>query len=91
MFLSEDAFTENSGAQYQTFPTTVLTRTRNTATLIDPAVLATSNGHNGKGRKKLGSTSQGSVRSAASGVKDILPGSFVMPALAMILGGTLPW
>jgi len=70
VFLSEEALTANDGAPSKTFPTSVLTRTHNTATLIDPAVLATSNGHSGMGRKKLGSTSQGSVKSAAGSMKE---------------------
>ncbi|KAG5351031.1 hypothetical protein C0989_008226 [Termitomyces sp. Mn162] len=42
-----------------TFATTVVTKSVNTAT-IDPLILATSNGHSGKDRLWLGSTSPGS-------------------------------
>lgn len=67
VFLSDSALeaSETGGAEATTFPTTAETRTRNTAT-IDPAVLATSNGHvaMGDGNERggrLGSTSAGSV------------------------------
>ncbi|KAG6864522.1 hypothetical protein C0991_008984 [Blastosporella zonata] len=59
VFLSDNAMTETSGAPATTFPTTAHTRYRNTVT-IDPEVLATSNGHTGLNKKKLGSTSHGS-------------------------------
>ncbi|KAI0325777.1 hypothetical protein GY45DRAFT_1329894, partial [Cubamyces sp. BRFM 1775] len=42
-----------------TFPTTVITKTANTVS-VDPSVLATSNGNNGKSRaNRIGGTSQG--------------------------------
>ncbi|KAF8073315.1 glycoside hydrolase family 79 protein [Lyophyllum atratum] len=46
-----------------TFETTALTKTVNTAT-VDPSVLATSNGHSGKERLGMGSTSPGSISKA---------------------------
>ncbi|KAF5376627.1 hypothetical protein D9615_007857 [Tricholomella constricta] len=63
VFLSDEALTETSGAAPTTFPTTAQTKTRNTVT-IDPSVLATSNG--GFDKKRLGSTSPGSVNAALS-------------------------
>lgn len=67
VFLSDSALevSETGGAEATTFPTTAETRTRNTVT-IDPAVLATSNGHVAMGNEnarvgRLGSTSAGSV------------------------------
>ncbi|KAK7018564.1 Glyco-hydro-79C domain-containing protein [Favolaschia claudopus] len=44
VFLNDDAFTENKGAPAMTFPTTVHTKTRNTAK-VDPTALSTSNGY----------------------------------------------
>jgi len=58
VFFSPDSMDETAGAQSHTFPTTVLTKTRNTVT-YDPAVLATSNGH---GYVGLGATSPGSIK-----------------------------
>ncbi|KAF9484215.1 glycoside hydrolase family 79 protein [Pholiota conissans] len=63
VFFSSSAMTETSGGPSKTFGTTAMTRTHNTVT-IDPAVLATSNGHTGMD-KVLGSTSEGSVVSSA--------------------------
>ncbi|KAJ6556440.1 glycoside hydrolase family 79 protein [Mycena capillaripes] len=44
VFLTDAAFTENSGAPSVTFATTAQTKTHNTAT-VDPSVLSTSNGY----------------------------------------------
>ena len=66
VFLSDNALSEIERSPVVTYPTTAQTRTHNTAT-VDPAVLATSNGHsamNQKG-KSLGSTSKGSVSGSA--------------------------
>ncbi|EIN05129.1 glycoside hydrolase family 79 protein [Punctularia strigosozonata HHB-11173 SS5] len=63
VFLSDDALTDaDQASTVQTFSTTAVTKTVNTAT-IDASVLATSNGHSGKDRK-LGSTSKGSSSDA---------------------------
>ncbi|KAF9555149.1 hypothetical protein CPC08DRAFT_145293 [Agrocybe pediades] len=59
VFLSNNAMTETEGGPSKTFPTTYETRTHNTVT-VDPAVLATSNGHSGMD-KHIGSTSEGSA------------------------------
>ncbi|KAF7297395.1 Glyco-hydro-79C domain-containing protein [Mycena indigotica] len=77
----DDALTENKGAPSQTYSTTALTKTVNTAT-INPSVLATSNGHGGVGdplrfsNNQLGSTSHGSVN---TGMK-------TTPAMSLIVG-----
>lgn len=63
VFLSNGAMTEMEGGASKTFPTTFETRTHNTVT-VDPAVLATSNGHSGMDRI-IGSTSEGSENAAA--------------------------
>jgi len=91
VFLSSSALTETAGGASHTFPTTAETRTHNTVT-VDPAVLATSNGHTGMG-KRLGSTSAGSANGATetgaltrSSVGAMLVGALVGSML--VLGGT---
>ena len=79
---AQDAAGEGEGAQ--TFPTTALTKTRNTAT-IDPAVLATAQGMSGRDRSREGGTSpgggaNGAVRVGARGGAWVT-GSVVMGAL----------
>ena len=71
------------GAPSQTFSTTALTRTRNTAT-VNPTVLATSNGHSDVGNE-LGSTSPGSNKNGAPGRGALLGGGLVM-GLAVVAG-----
>ncbi|KAG6856828.1 hypothetical protein H0H87_000305 [Tephrocybe sp. NHM501043] len=57
----EDPSSESGTTPAPTFATTAVTKTANTAT-VDPSVLATSNGHSGKDRIRLGSTSSGSIQ-----------------------------
>ncbi|KAF8636118.1 hypothetical protein AX17_003821 [Amanita inopinata Kibby_2008] len=71
VFLTDKAIAEVSGGPFQTFSTSVITKTVATAT-FDPAVLATSNGHGGT-KRLLGSTSRGSL-SGAVGPSHGLPG-----------------
>ncbi|KAJ7580127.1 hypothetical protein C8J56DRAFT_739584, partial [Mycena floridula] len=60
VFLSDTALGESDEGTAVTFPTTVLTKTENTAT-VDQSVLATSNGHIGFALgEQDGSTSRGS-------------------------------
>lgn len=59
VFLSDTSYDDVTPAAEQTFATTAYTKTQNTAT-VDPSVLSTSNGHSGKDREALGSTSKGS-------------------------------
>ena len=68
VFITDDPTNLGSGDPAQTYPTTALTKTFNTVT-IDPTELANSNGHSGKDRANLGSTSFGS-RSGAMGLRD---------------------
>lgn len=70
------------GQTTETFSTSTNTKTANTAT-IDPAVLATSNGHSGKDRNVLGSTSKGSV-SASIRVKGDIFGASIIGALLVV-------
>lgn len=65
----------------QTYSTTAVTKTGNTAT-VDVSVLATSNGHSGKDRLSAGSTSKGS--SGAGRAAGIAPSVSVL--LAMLAG-----
>ena len=76
----------NIGQATTTFATTAQTRIRNTAT-IDPAVLATSNGHSGAERAHLGSTSHGSVQSGASRQYELV--STVVVVMSAVMGGWL--
>ena len=56
----------NIGQASVTFSTTA--RTSGGTATVDPKVLATSNGHSGKDRTLIGSTSKGSIPDAASGI-----------------------
>lgn len=60
VFLSDTALGESSSPNAVTFATTAFTKTVNTVK-VDPSVLATSNGHGGRSRPELGSTSKGSM------------------------------
>ncbi|KAI8977819.1 glycoside hydrolase family 79 protein [Trametes punicea] len=79
-----DAAQQQAGASesYATFPTTAFTKTANTVT-IDPSVLETSNGGNGKDRSKLGGTSQG----GANGAVGVYGGAG--GAVSALVGGSL--
>ncbi|TFK48176.1 hypothetical protein OE88DRAFT_1635030 [Heliocybe sulcata] len=79
VFLSDSAYSDSAPSATQTFSTTAVTKTMNTAT-IAASVLATSNGHSGANRA-LGSTSKGSS-GAVVGVR--VPGAVAL--LAMVLG-----
>ena len=87
VFFTDSVFTEVTPSSVQTFSTSVQTRSKNTVT-VDPAVLATSNGHSGTGRQQVGSTSV--ERGAAS---TLVPGvlAFVSMALGTVLIGQHNW
>lgn len=74
VFITDDPANLGSGSPVETFTTTANTKTFNTA-IVDPSVLASSNGHSGKDRANLGSTSYGS-RSGAMGLRDGMLGVF---------------
>ena len=82
VFLTSTAFSESNPSTTQTFSTTSLTKTQNTAT-VPASVLATSNGHSGS-TLKLGSTSNENL-SGAQAVA--IPGMAAL--VAMICGGTV--
>jgi Glycosyl hydrolase family 79 C-terminal beta domain len=66
VFLPDQALSDPSSPNTQTFATTAYTKTINTVK-FDPSVLATSNGHTGRDRAgKIGSTSQGSRNGAVA-------------------------
>ncbi|KAK0480722.1 hypothetical protein IW261DRAFT_1137525 [Armillaria novae-zelandiae] len=82
VFLTDEALSESEGEEEaQTFPTTATTKMDNTAT-VDPAVLATSNGHHAA-VDGLGSTSRGS--SDATSKQSYTALSFIYYACAMTL------
>ena len=57
--ISDEAAANSEATASQTFATTALTKTANTV-VADPSMVANSNGHSGKDRSSLGSTSKGS-------------------------------
>jgi len=70
VFLNDQAYTDSTpSGETITFATTAGTRTINTAT-IDPKVLETSNGHSGKDRANMRSTSKGSSPSGSSALRE---------------------
>ncbi|KAJ2933936.1 hypothetical protein H1R20_g3144, partial [Candolleomyces eurysporus] len=83
VFMDSSSESLSVGQATATFATTAHTRARNTAT-IDPAVLATSNGHSGLDRQHMGSTSHGSV-SAASRQYELV--SVFMVLVSAVVGG----
>lgn len=78
VFLSSDAYGESGNPPTQTFPTTMVTKTVNTAT-VDPSVLATSNGMSGA-TWELGSTSK---ENTAAGLRGSLSLVFVVGAAVL--------
>jgi hypothetical protein len=67
VFLSDKALSDSDNGVSQTFSTSIQTKTENTAT-VNPAVLATSNGHKGISKHR-GTTSKGNSHgNAASGL-----------------------
>lgn len=70
VFLNDNAYTDSTpSGETVTFATTVVTKTVNTAT-IDIQVLETSNGHSGKDRTKMRSTSKGSSPSSSTTLRE---------------------
>ena len=74
---------ETAAAPSQTFATTALTKTRNTAT-VAPSVLATSNGHKAI-EDELGSTSPDANKNGGQGRGALIGGGVAM-SLAVITG-----
>jgi len=87
VFLTDNALSESTPQDVQTFSTPIHTKTINTVT-IDPSILATSNGHSGSnGRNKLGSTSKQVAKSGASPIY-VVPSGLVA-FVAVIMGALL--
>lgn len=84
VYFSDDAQSAASapGQDAQTFPTTVLTKTKNTVS-IDPAVLATAQGMSGKDRQQQGGTSQGGANGATAVAVGARPWMLVVTGAAM--------
>ena len=93
VFLRDDAFTQAESEPSMTFSTSVVTRTKNTAT-VNPSVLATSNGHyGGTFKDRLGRTSSGKPN-GAFGVSWVLRGTMTLGYVAVtmsILFRVLVW
>ena len=88
VFLNDRAFEDSvPSGNTVTFATTARTKTVNTAT-IDPKALETSNGHRGKDRVKMQSTSKGSSPNGASRLKEGLA-RVVMTGLGVGFGAAL--
>ncbi|KAF8064391.1 glycoside hydrolase family 79 protein [Lyophyllum atratum] len=90
VFLTDSAFTETGGAPSTTFSTTFRTQVRNTVS-VDPAVLATSNGHTAMGGKgKLGGTSDG-ANGAGGGVGPGVGTVWAVVVGVVVVVGRLVW
>jgi hypothetical protein len=88
VFLNDKAFEDSTpSGSTVTFATTARTKTVNTAT-IDPKALETSNGHRGKDRVNMQSTSKGSSPNGASRLKEGLT-QVVMTGLGVGFGAAL--
>ena len=88
VFLNDKAYEDSTpSGNTLTFATTARTRTINTAT-IDPKALATSNGHSGKDRADMTSTSKGSSPNGAGPLKEGLT-QVVMTGLGVGFGAAL--
>lgn len=83
VFLTDQALSESNDGKHETFSTSAYTKIHNTAT-VDPAVLATSNGHRAGFGGQIGSTSKGSTGGAT--VAAIVPS---VVGLMAIVGGAL--
>ena len=88
VFLNDKAYEDSTpSGNTLTFATTARTRTINTAT-IDPKALATSNGHSGKDRVDMTSTSKGSSPNGAGPLKEGLM-QVMMTGLGVGFGAAL--
>ena len=88
VFLNDKAYEDSTpSGNTVTFATTARTRTVNTAT-VDPKALETSNGHSGKDRVDMQSTSKGSSPNGASPLKEGLK-QIVVTGLGVGFGAAL--
>lgn len=86
VFLSSNAYAESGNPSTQTFSTTAVTKTANTAR-VDPSVLATSNGMSGA-TWELGSTSKGDT---GAGLRNSLSVVSVVGAAMLSTGMLCTW
>ncbi|KAI0341171.1 glycoside hydrolase family 79 protein [Trametopsis cervina] len=78
VMISDDAASASEPTGTQTFATTAITRTANTAK-VDASAVANSNGHSGKDRAGLGSTSKGSSGSSGGAkAAGVAPGATLL-------------
>jgi hypothetical protein len=90
VFLRDDAFSQAESEPPMTFSTSMLTRTRNTAT-VNPSVLATSNGHyGGTFKDMLGRTSFGKSNGVSWALQEAMTLCYVAVAMP-ILFRVLVW
>ncbi|KAI0087559.1 hypothetical protein BDY19DRAFT_236771 [Irpex rosettiformis] len=75
VMMSDEAAANSEATTTQTFSTTAVTKTANTA-VADASMIAGSNGHSGKDRSSLGSTSKGS--SGAGKAAGVVPGMTIL-------------
>ncbi|KAK7024767.1 hypothetical protein R3P38DRAFT_2530271 [Favolaschia claudopus] len=85
VFLNDDAFTEGKGAPAMTFPTTVHTKTHNTAT-VDPAVLSTSNGNRFNAHELAGTSKPPKSNAIPSASASAMALGFLVGAALTIFG-----
>ncbi|KAG1853924.1 glycoside hydrolase family 79 protein [Suillus subalutaceus] len=86
VFLSSNAYAESGNPSTQTFSTTAVTKTVNTAK-VDPSVLATSNGMSGA-TWELGSTSKGNT---GAGLRNSLSVVSIVGAAVLSTGMLCTW
>lgn len=90
VFLTDEAYSEVTPEEPQTFATSALTKTHNTAT-VDKAVLATSNGHSGSNRMSLYGTSH-ALKLESKGALVFIPSTIVSAVtIGAILVGRYLW
>jgi hypothetical protein len=88
VFLNDKAYTDSTpSGETLTFATTAYTRTDNTAT-VEPHVLETSNGHSGKDRVNMRSTSKGSSSGGSIALREGLV-NVLLVGLGASFGATL--
>lgn len=88
VFLNAAATPDTAGGPTTTFPTTAITKSRNTLGDLAPSVIATSNGHSGSDGilGKLGSTSQGSIPKSGAESRMTRAGGVVVTAVGLLAG-----
>jgi hypothetical protein len=88
VFLNSAATPDTAGGPTTTFPTTAVTKSRNTLDSLPSSLLATMNGHSGSDGilGKLGSTSQGSIPKSGAQTGMTRVGGAVVTAVGLLAG-----